>query len=181
MADHMTAAQLRAEFEAFMKRRGTPLILEQTQAFESFRAGIECAARIYGATPALTRDAIADLVEGMSVSVDVSTCEDDAGHRYFGTVTEAMHDPDDKHGLTLLVQNAEPNFVAARLSGMAAVVPEGYKLVPLTPTLEMQRAYFNSIDKHMDRVQKSPCFGRHENQRIAYAQMLAAAPEPPHV
>lgn len=69
----------------------------------------------------------------------------------------------------------------ARLTGMAAVVPEGYKLVPLTPTLEMQRAYFNSIDKHMDRVQTSPCFGRHENQRIAYAQMLAAAPEPPHV
>jgi hypothetical protein len=31
--------------------------------------------------------------------------------RYFGTVTEVMYDLDDKHGVTLLVQDAEPNFV----------------------------------------------------------------------
>lgn len=54
-----------------------------------------------------------ELITGMSVSVDVSTCEDDAGHRYFGTVTEVMDDPDDKHGVTLLVQDAEPNFTPA--------------------------------------------------------------------
>ncbi|MGK4751754.1 dATP/dGTP pyrophosphohydrolase domain-containing protein, partial [Salmonella enterica] len=27
-------------------------------------------------------------IEGMEVSIDVSTCDADAGHRYFGTVTE---------------------------------------------------------------------------------------------
>lgn len=51
-------------------------------------------------------------IEGMTVSVDVSTSEDDADHRYFGTVTEVMDAPDDKHGVTLLVQDAKPNFTA---------------------------------------------------------------------
>lgn len=51
-----------------------------------------------------------DLIEGMSVSVDVSTGDDDAGHRYFGTITEVMDDPNDKHHVTLLVQDAAPNF-----------------------------------------------------------------------
>ena len=51
-----------------------------------------------------------DLIEGMSISVDVSTGDHDAGHRYFGTVTEVMDAPEDKHGVTLLVQDAEPNF-----------------------------------------------------------------------
>ena len=50
------------------------------------------------------------MIEGMSVSVDVSTGDHDAGHRYFGTVTEVMECQGDKHGVTLLVQDAEPNF-----------------------------------------------------------------------
>lgn len=52
------------------------------------------------------------LIEGMSVSVDVSTGEDDAGHRLFGSVCEVMDDPQSKHGVTLLIHDAEPNFVA---------------------------------------------------------------------
>ena len=52
------------------------------------------------------------MIEGMSVSVDVSTGDHDAGHRYFGTVTEVMECQGDKHGVTLLVQDAEPNFTA---------------------------------------------------------------------
>ena len=55
-------------------------------------------------------DTIRDFVECMSVSVDVSTGEHDVGRRYFGTVTEVMDAPEDKHGVTLLVQDAEPNF-----------------------------------------------------------------------
>lgn len=50
------------------------------------------------------------LIEGMSVSVDVSTCDEDAGNRYFGTVTEVMAHADGKHGVVLLVQDAVPNF-----------------------------------------------------------------------
>ena len=53
---------------------------------------------------------LAALIEGMSVSVDVSTGDHDAGHRYFGTVTEVMEDAGEKHGVTLLVQDAKPNF-----------------------------------------------------------------------
>lgn len=56
-------------------------------------------------------DAMIEFLEGMSVSVDVRTGEHDAEHRYFGTVTEVMYDPEDKHGVTLLVQDAEPNFI----------------------------------------------------------------------
>lgn len=52
-----------------------------------------------------------DFIEGMSVSVDVSTGDHNAHHRYFGTVTEVMDDDYDKHGVTLLVQDAKPNFV----------------------------------------------------------------------
>ena len=55
-------------------------------------------------------DELRSLIEGMSVSVDVSTGDHDAGHRYFGTVTEVMECQGDKHGVTLLVQDAEPNF-----------------------------------------------------------------------
>ncbi|WP_323016389.1 hypothetical protein [Castellaniella sp.] len=53
-----------------------------------------------------------DFITGMSVSVDVSTGDDDVGNRYFGTVTEVMDYDGDKHGVTLLVQDAEPNFDA---------------------------------------------------------------------
>ncbi|EBX9481638.1 hypothetical protein DUA64_25915, partial [Salmonella enterica subsp. enterica serovar Abony] len=51
-----------------------------------------------------------ELIEGMEVSVDVSTCDFDAGHRYFGTVTEASELDSAKNGYILLVQDAEPNF-----------------------------------------------------------------------
>jgi hypothetical protein len=60
--------------------------------------------------PALTTKQLAELITGMSVSVDVSTCDADAGNRYFGAVTEIMEAQGDKHGVTLLVQDAEPNF-----------------------------------------------------------------------
>ncbi len=55
-------------------------------------------------------DELRNMIEGMSVSVDVSTGDHDAGRRYFGTVTEVMDDISDKYGATLLVQDAEPNF-----------------------------------------------------------------------
>lgn len=51
-----------------------------------------------------------DLIEGMDVSVDVSTCDADAGHRYFGTVTEISELETSKNGFILLVQDATANF-----------------------------------------------------------------------
>lgn len=58
---------------------------------------------------------IAALVEGMEVSIDVSTGDHDSGHRLFGTVTRAQESQGSKHGLILLVQDPEPNFKLAPL------------------------------------------------------------------
>ncbi|EFL3077567.1 DUF551 domain-containing protein [Escherichia coli] len=51
-----------------------------------------------------------ELIEGMEVSIDVSTCDADLGNRYFGTVTEALELDTAKNGYILQVQDTEPNF-----------------------------------------------------------------------
>lgn len=55
-------------------------------------------------------DAMREFIEGMEVSVDVSTGDDDAGHRLFGTIAEVMDSPGSKHGVILLMHDQEPNF-----------------------------------------------------------------------
>ncbi|EBV3643923.1 DUF551 domain-containing protein [Salmonella enterica subsp. enterica serovar Kottbus] len=64
-----------------------------------------------------------ELIEGMEVSVDVSTCDFDAGHRYFGTVTEVSELDTAKNGYILLVQDAKPNF---DVNGNSPVIPGGW-------------------------------------------------------
>jgi hypothetical protein len=64
---------------------------------------------------------IATLVEGMEVSIDVSTGEHDSGNRLFGTVTLAQENQGSKHGLILLVQDPEANFNAATPHAQPAV------------------------------------------------------------
>ena len=66
---------------------------------------------------------LAELIEGMEVSIDVSTCDADLGNRYFGTVTEALEIDTAKNGYILLVQDAEPNF---DVNGNSPVTPDGY-------------------------------------------------------
>lgn len=56
------------------------------------------------------RELLQFYLEGISVSLDVSTSETDAGNRYFGEVSEVMDNPGTKYGFVLLVQNPEPNF-----------------------------------------------------------------------
>ena len=63
-----------------------------------------------------------ELIEGMEVSIDVSTCDADLGNRYFGTVTEALELDTAKNGYILLVQDAEPNF---DVNGNYPVAPDG--------------------------------------------------------
>lgn len=63
-----------------------------------------------------------ELIVGMEVSIDVSTCDADARNRYFGTVTEVSELDTAKNGYILLVQDAEPNFKTA---GNSPVIPEG--------------------------------------------------------
>lgn len=64
-----------------------------------------------------------ELIEGMEVSVDVSTCDFDAGHRYFGTVTEVSELDSAKNGYILLVQDAKPNF---DVNGNSPVTQDGW-------------------------------------------------------
>ena len=64
-----------------------------------------------------------ELIEGMEVSIDVSTCDADLGNRYFGTVTEASELDTAKNGYILLVQDAEPNF---DINGNYQVTPDGW-------------------------------------------------------
>ncbi len=74
-----------------------------------------------------------ELIEGMEVSIDVSTCDADLGNRYFGTVTEALELDTAKNGYILLVQDAEPNF---DVNGNSPVTPDGWVVVPKKLTAE---------------------------------------------
>ncbi|EDM3388299.1 DUF551 domain-containing protein [Salmonella enterica subsp. enterica serovar Newport] len=64
-----------------------------------------------------------ELIEGMEVSIDVSTCDADAGNRYFGTVTAVSELDTAKNGYILLVQDAKPNF---DVNGNSPVSPGGW-------------------------------------------------------
>ncbi|HGX9664455.1 TPA: DUF551 domain-containing protein [Escherichia coli] len=64
-----------------------------------------------------------ELIEGMEVSIDVSTCDADLGNRYFGTVTEVSELDTAKNGYILLVQDAEPNF---DINGNSPVTQDGW-------------------------------------------------------
>ncbi|EEU9590514.1 DUF551 domain-containing protein [Escherichia coli] len=66
---------------------------------------------------------LAELIEGMEVSIDVSTCDADLGNRYFGTVTEALELDTAKNGYILLIQDAEPNF---DVNGNYPVTPDAW-------------------------------------------------------
>lgn len=81
------------------------------------------AAMLQGAEPVSQTYELPELIEGMEVSVDVSTCDFDAGHRYFGTVTEVSELDTAKNGYILLVQDAKPNF---DVNGNSPVIPDGW-------------------------------------------------------
>ena len=83
-----------------------------------------------------------ELIEGMEVSIDVSTCDADLGNRYFGTVTEALELDTAKNGYILLVQDAEPNF---DVNGNSPVTPDGWVMVPKEPTQAMIKAWLSEI------------------------------------
>lgn len=81
------------------------------------------AAMLQGAEPVSQTYELPELIEGMEVSIDVSTCDADAGNRYFGTVTEVSELDIAKNGYILLVQDAKPNFKTA---GNSPVIPDGW-------------------------------------------------------
>lgn len=127
------------------------------------------AAMLQGTEPVSQTYNLPELIEGMEVSIDVSTCDADAGNRYFGTVTEVSELYTAKNGYILLVQDAEPNF---DVNGNSPVIPDGYALVPVEPTDEMIEAAMNCEDV-LFNSDESFCvqFGN------IYEAMLAAAPK----
>ncbi|HIB6733184.1 TPA: DUF551 domain-containing protein [Escherichia coli] len=78
---------------------------------------------LQGSQPVSQTYNLPELIEGMEVSIDVSTCDADLGNRYFGTVTEALELDTAKNGYILLVQDAEPNF---DVNGNYPVTPDGW-------------------------------------------------------
>ena len=81
------------------------------------------AAMLQGSQPVSQTYNLPELIEGMEVSIDISTCDADLGNRYFGTVTEASELDTAKNGYILLVQDAEPNF---DINGNSPVTPDGW-------------------------------------------------------
>lgn len=88
-----------------------------------------------------------DIIEGMEVSVDVSTHDADAGHRYFGTVTEVSELDGAKNGYILLVQDAKPNFKPA---GNSPVIPDGW--IPVSERVPEQGKYISAVSRHGEYV-----------------------------
>lgn len=91
-------------------------LLDELEAAEKRIAELE-------AEPVSQTYNLPELIEGMEVSIDVSTCDADLGNRYFGTVTEALELDTAKNGYILLVQDAEPNF---DVNGNSPVTPDGW-------------------------------------------------------
>ncbi|EOF6410711.1 hypothetical protein ACK1IP_002529 [Salmonella enterica] len=139
----------------------------EAQIFELELARIALAS--LDAEPVSQTYKLPELIEGMEVSIDVSTCDADAGNRYFGTVTEVSELYTARNGYILLVQDAEPNF---DVNGNSPVTPDGYALVPVEPTDEMIAAAMNCEDV-LFNSDESFCvqFGN------IYEAMLAAAPQ----
>ncbi|EPD4818604.1 hypothetical protein ACSAK4_004846, partial [Salmonella enterica subsp. enterica serovar Newport] len=130
------------------------------------------AALLQGAEPVSQTYELPELIEGMEVSVDVSTCDFDAGHRYFGTVTEVSELDSAKSGYILLVQDAEPNF---DVNGNSPVVPDDWVMVPKEPTDEMIAAAMECDDVVFDS--KDPTAFCVQFREI-YCAMVTAAPKP---
>lgn len=130
------------------------------------------AAMLQGAEPVSQTYELPELIEGMEVSIDVSTCDADAGNRYFGTVTEVSELDTAKNGYILLVQDAKPNFKTA---GNSPVIPDGYVLVPVEPTDEMIVAAMDSDDVTYNESDDTVFYVHH---REIYKAMLAVAPKP---
>lgn len=130
------------------------------------------AAMLQGAEPVSQTYELPELIEGMEVSIDVSTCDADAGNRYFGTVTEIAELYTAKNGYILLVQDAKPNF---DVNGNSPAIPDGYALVPVEPTDEMIAAAMECDDVVFDS--KDPTAFCVQFLEI-YCAMVTAAPKP---
>ncbi len=114
--DFQMEQQANAEFIAAANPATVLALLDELEAANKRIAELE-------AEPVSQTYNLPDLIEGMEVSIDVSTCDADLGNRYFGTVTEALELDTAKNGYILLVQDAEPNF---DINGNSPATPDGW-------------------------------------------------------
>ena len=114
--DFQIEQQANAEFIAAANPATVLALLDELETAKKRMAELE-------AEPVSQTYNLPELIEGMEVSIDVSTCDADLGNRYFGTVTEALELDTAKNGYILLVQDAEPNFYA---NGNSPVTPDGW-------------------------------------------------------
>ncbi|HAJ7587611.1 TPA: ead/Ea22-like family protein [Escherichia coli] len=114
--DFQMEQQANAEFIAAANPATVLALLDELEAAKKRIAELE-------ADPVSQTYNLPELIEGMEVSIDVSTCDADLGNRYFGTVTEASELDTAKNGYILLVQDAEPNF---DVNGKSPVTPDGW-------------------------------------------------------
>ncbi|MFX0773451.1 ead/Ea22-like family protein [Escherichia coli] len=124
--DFQIEQQANAEFIAAANPATVLALLGELEAAKKRIAELE-------AEPVSQTYNLPELIEGMEVSIDVSTCDADLGNRYFGTVTEALELDTAKNGYILLVQDAEPNF---DINGNSPVTPDGWVIVPKKLTAE---------------------------------------------
>ncbi|MEB7118688.1 ead/Ea22-like family protein [Escherichia coli] len=117
--DFQMEQQANAEFIAAANPATVLALLGELEAAKKRIAELE-------AEPVSQTYNLPELIEGMEVSIDVSTCDADLGNRYFGTVTEALELDTAKNGYILLVQDAEPNF---DINGNSPVTPDGLSTV----------------------------------------------------
>ncbi len=122
---HAQPAPVVPTFDEWLELRGNkPLGWVKDAMRESYDA---CRAAMLQAEPVTTANKLPELIEGMEVSIDVSTCDADAGNRYFGTVAELSELDGAKNGYILLVQDAKPNF---NQSSNSPVIPDGSEHCP---------------------------------------------------
>ncbi|MGT6121090.1 ead/Ea22-like family protein [Escherichia coli] len=114
--DFQIEQQANAEFIAAANPATVLALLGELEAAKKRIAELE-------AEPVSQTYNLPELIEGMEVSIDVSTCDADLGNRYFGTVTEALELDTAKNGYILLVQDAEPNF---DVNGNSPVAQDGW-------------------------------------------------------
>jgi hypothetical protein len=87
-------------------------LLAQEKALQALHAENERLG-LYKDAYAQPEQNIAALVEGMEVSIDVSTGDHDSGNRLFGVVDLVQENQGSKHDLILLVQEPKANFKEA--------------------------------------------------------------------
>lgn len=149
------------------------------EGFAPFRSDYACADAIFALLAAAREDARRPLVEALVAMVQ------DAERVGIGCLADQV-DEAVYHKARLALSSAkggvEEGLAARRSEDRIAPTQEGraegFVLVPREITLEMQRAYFDVIDKNLARVETDARFGRFASQEEAYRAMIAAAPKP---